>query len=212
MSYNTIKEEITDLQLKTNRKLNALQESDITLEKDNNKLVKFIEDDNKTTGERTKESEQATQDRKKCEAKIKVYDTKIQNIGSEIDKNIDQLSSLEDHKKFLFGIFAKENQKWVDEVVRKRNDKLNKIKKEWIELNKLHKNKIFEDDFGGESKATESEAKTSFMGRMKGKAAAGQKDMTEKEWEGVFKQMLQDDRVDVPEDFYDEDNLFEESE
>jgi peptidoglycan hydrolase CwlO-like protein len=67
--------------------------------------VKFIEDDNKTTSERIKEAEQATQDRKKCEAKIKGLDNKIQNLYSDIDKNIDQLTALEHHKKFLFGIF-----------------------------------------------------------------------------------------------------------
>jgi hypothetical protein len=94
MSYNTIKEEITSLQLKTNRKLTALQESDITLERDNNKLVKFIEDDNKTTGERTKDADAATQERKKTEAKIKNIDSKIQNIMSDIDRNNDQLTAL----------------------------------------------------------------------------------------------------------------------
>lgn len=57
MSYNTIKEEITQLELKTNRKLTALQESDQTLENDNNKLVKYIEEDNKTTSDRVREAE-----------------------------------------------------------------------------------------------------------------------------------------------------------
>ena len=87
MSYNTIKEEITDLQLKTNRKQQALQESDVTLEKDNNKLVKFIEDDNKTTSDASKRAENHTIERKKVESKIKELDSKIQNITSEIDKN-----------------------------------------------------------------------------------------------------------------------------
>ena len=64
MSYNTIKEEITELKMKTDRKYTALQESDATLEKDNNKLVKFIEDDNKTTTDRSKEAEKATAARK----------------------------------------------------------------------------------------------------------------------------------------------------
>ena len=64
MAYNTIKEEITELKMKTDRKYTALQESDATLEKDNIKLVKFIEDDNKTTQDRMKEAEKATNLRK----------------------------------------------------------------------------------------------------------------------------------------------------
>jgi len=74
MSYNCIKEEITGLQLKTNRKQNALQESDVTLEKDNNKLVKFIEDDNKTTDDASKKAELASQARKNVEVQIKALD------------------------------------------------------------------------------------------------------------------------------------------
>jgi len=49
MSYNTIKEEITDLNVKTKRKQNALVQSKDDLEKDKTKLEKFIEDDNNTT-------------------------------------------------------------------------------------------------------------------------------------------------------------------
>ena len=77
MAYNTIKEEITELKMKTDRKYTALQESDATLEKDNIKLVKFIEDDNKTTQDRIKEAEKATQLRKDQEAKIKKLDDQI---------------------------------------------------------------------------------------------------------------------------------------
>ena len=87
MSYNTIKEEITELKMKTDRKYTALQESDATLEKDNNKLVKFIEDDNKTTTDRSKEAEKATAARKEQEAKIKKLDDQIQTTTSEMDKN-----------------------------------------------------------------------------------------------------------------------------
>jgi regulator of replication initiation timing len=74
MSYNTIKDEIQDLKMKTTRKTEALAESNTTLDKDNAKLVKFIEDDNKTTSDKVKESEKAEKARKDWEAKIKKLD------------------------------------------------------------------------------------------------------------------------------------------
>lgn len=49
LSYNNIKGEITDLQLKRTRKAEALADSSAQLEKDNEKLTSFIEDDNNTT-------------------------------------------------------------------------------------------------------------------------------------------------------------------
>jgi|TARA_B110000285_G_C15100006_1_gene604431 hypothetical protein len=49
LSYNTIKEEIVDLELKRNAKKEALTDSSNQLEKDNKKLVDFIEKDNLAT-------------------------------------------------------------------------------------------------------------------------------------------------------------------
>jgi len=86
------------------------------MEKDNNKLVKFIEDDNKQTTKVTKEADDAMKERKAIEVKIKTREQKINGIMSDIDKNIDQLSALEDHKKFLFSIFRRENAMWVEKV------------------------------------------------------------------------------------------------
>jgi|OM-RGC.v1.038891077 hypothetical protein len=42
-----------------------------------------------TTRDRNKESEQALAERKSAETKIKVLDTYIQNVKSDIDKNLD---------------------------------------------------------------------------------------------------------------------------
>ena len=77
LSYNTIKTEITDLSLKKNRKANALQESSSQLTKDNEKLVNFIEQDTMTTRDRNKDAEQALNERKMAEQKIKNLDSKI---------------------------------------------------------------------------------------------------------------------------------------
>lgn len=91
MSYNTIKEEITALEKKTTRKREALNESTHTLQKDNDKLVKFIEEDNKRTKDAADLAEKATKERKQLEQKIKAQETKIQSIASEIDKKNDEL-------------------------------------------------------------------------------------------------------------------------
>ena len=49
LSYNTIKEEIVDLELKRTAKKEALSDSSSQLDKDNKKLVDFIEKDNIAT-------------------------------------------------------------------------------------------------------------------------------------------------------------------
>jgi len=51
-------------------------------------------------------------ERRDKESKIKNIDIKIQNLKSEIDKNRDILSALEDHKKFLITISPVQ---WVQE-------------------------------------------------------------------------------------------------
>lgn len=105
MAYNTIREEITSLDKKTTRKREALNESQKTLEKDNEKLVNFIDEDNKRTTEAKKLADAAMNERKKMENKIKEVETRIQSLSSDIDKNVGELQDLETHKKFLFNIF-----------------------------------------------------------------------------------------------------------
>ena len=77
MSFNTIREEIKDLDMKKDRKAYALKDSSSQLKKDEAKLVQFIESDNMTTNNRIKDSDVATQERKTAEARIKRYDTEI---------------------------------------------------------------------------------------------------------------------------------------
>ena len=144
MAYNTIKEEITELQIKTDRKTHALQESDATLEKDNGKLVKFIEDDNKTTKDRGNAADEATTKRKGMEGKIKTLESKIQYVNSEIDKNKDQLNALEEHKEFLQSIFEKEKATDLVKIKEKRENRHAEIKRDWIKEMKLNRNIVDE--------------------------------------------------------------------
>lgn len=55
LSHNTINEEIDDLVKKASRREVAIKESNKQLENDHLKLMRFIEEDNKTTNEKEKQ-------------------------------------------------------------------------------------------------------------------------------------------------------------
>ena len=78
LSYNTIKEEIKDLDMKKNRKGDALKESSTQLDKDSAKLIQFIDSDNISTQDRSKEADAAMVERKASENQIKKLEAKIQ--------------------------------------------------------------------------------------------------------------------------------------
>ena len=86
LSHTTIKEEIETLDYKAKRKAIALKDSGIQLDHDNNKLMKFIEEDNITTNNKEKEADKQMGIRKKKEIELKSRDQKIQNLKSEIEK------------------------------------------------------------------------------------------------------------------------------
>ena len=146
LSYNTIKEEINDLDLKRNRKGDALKDSSMQLENDNGKLMSFIESDNATTMDRAKEADHAMQERKNAENIIKKREAAIQQTKSDIDKNVDLLGGYEEHKEFLFNIFQKESPRWCEEQIQKRKKKLERIKKDWLEMMKMRRDDMGDDD------------------------------------------------------------------
>ncbi len=95
--------------------------------------MKFIEQDKITTQDKDKEAEKMMQNRKKKETKIKNIDGKIQNLRSEIDKNKDVLTALVDHKTFLIALSP---HQWVLAENNKKQEKLDRIRKEWIDFHK----------------------------------------------------------------------------
>mmetsp|Transcript_29569 Transcript_29569/g.45089 ORF Transcript_29569/g.45089 Transcript_29569/m.45089 type:complete len:216 (-) Transcript_29569:807-1454(-) len=195
LSYNTIGKEIKDLDTKKNNKSKALEDSKKQLDKDNKLLEQFIETDNQTTSERNKEADNETHKRKTKETMIKQLDARMQNVKSDIDKNLDQLHTLEEHKRFLFHIFQKENAMWAEEQKEQRKRRLDKERRKWIDYAKLHKEVAFgfEEDPFDEGK---SQKKTM------------PKIMTDQDWENRFEQLLHEDLIDVNKDFYDEDILY----
>lgn len=70
LSNNTINTEIQDLEKKKERKSIALQDSTAALEKDSERLIEFIEDDNMKTKKKMQEAEKAAEERRKAEAEI----------------------------------------------------------------------------------------------------------------------------------------------
>lgn len=47
---------------------------------------------------------------------------------------------------------------------------------------------------------------------MRSKKESQYKEISEREWESLFQKYLDDDRVEVPEDYYDEDILYDDTE
>jgi hypothetical protein len=56
------------------------------------------------------------------------------------------LNEYEEHKKFLYGIFKKENPKWHEKQEKIREKKYEREKKKWIEYAKLHRDSVEEED------------------------------------------------------------------
>jgi hypothetical protein len=78
-----------------------LKESELQLQNDDVKLLKFIEKDQLTTHDKEREADRTTAERKAMEAIEKELQTQIVNIRSDIEKSKDVVSSLKDHNEFL---------------------------------------------------------------------------------------------------------------
>ncbi len=67
---------------------------------------------------------------------FKDLENKINNVKSDINKNKDTLSALEDHKKFLLALSESSNAKWVEEQRTKKKLRRDQIKRKWIDEHK----------------------------------------------------------------------------
>lgn len=165
--------------------------------------------------------------RKKKENKIKKIDSKIQNLKSEIEKNKDVLNALEEHKKFLLAL---SHSNWIAEQERIKKQKRDKIKKEWIEFHKKDKrddhiifredDELFTNDAnkGGEvstvgdlERTQKTEPVVGGIGRSRKTAqiqALKRENMTDKDWEAKFELLFNEDLIDLPEEFFDEELLY----
>lgn len=109
------------------------------------------------------------------------------------------LNVLEDHKKFMFNIFKKENASWAEDILRRKEQKLAKIKREWIENYRHNRIVINEEDLPLEyQRSMDAKGKKEVKPRSAGDA------------EALFDKLMAEDKIDVPQDFYEEEILFDE--
>lgn len=176
--------------------------------------MKFVEQDNNCTSEKEKEAEQQLNTRKLKEKDIKELDSEIQNLKSEIEKNKDVLSALEDHKEFLINLPFSNLPSWLAEQERIKEEKRKQIKRRWIDF---HKNNtrddhiIFreEDDYYndkqiGNPQKTEQIQKVVKRGGQGTLAQKKRETMNDKDWDLKFEQLWEEDLIDIPEDYFNE--------
>ena len=101
LSFNTVKKEIEELDHKQSRKKTAIETSKAQLEKDNLKLMRFIEKDQIKTSQKEKKAKKAQREGQEQQERNKNLDNAINNVRSDISKQKDQLGALEDHKDFI---------------------------------------------------------------------------------------------------------------
>lgn len=97
LAYNTVEEEIKDLELKQDRRDESLKMSSDELEKDNIDLIQFIHHDNSLKLEKEQKERKEQLKKQEREDLLKQYDSKIQQVKSEIEKNRDQLNGLKEY-------------------------------------------------------------------------------------------------------------------
>jgi uncharacterized protein YoxC len=82
--------------------------------------MKFIEKDTIKTSEAEREAKKAAKDCQGLNEESKDLENKINNVKSDINKNKDQLSALEDHKKFMLELSELQKKSWVDDQKKKK--------------------------------------------------------------------------------------------
>jgi len=78
--------------------------------------------------------------------------------------------------------------------------------------NQNYRNKLLDDPFASEFFKVKEDHTGHGAARLNKKKDATYRDLTDKEWETIFYKFLNDDMVDVPQDYYDEDILYDDPE
>ena len=183
LAHKTIVKEIENLQEKKERTKNALQGSKMNLQDDTVKLQNFIEKDASKTEEQSKQADMKTNERKKIDADIKKLDEHLDAVKGDIDKNQDQLTNFDKSRTFLMDIYRENVPEWhaakEEDAARKRQ--------------------ALEDEFVNQQGGPPQNFKS----------AKREREMEEKraELRQRFAQLLADDMIDLPDDYFDE-NLY----
>lgn len=108
----------------------------------------------------------------------------------------------------MFKIFERENPQWVEKLKHERERKLTKIRNKWLETYK-YTNILEEDEFSDLSKPVDGRSGASPQRRRPGDP---KRQYTDEELIEIFNKKLENDQIDVPQDFYDEEVLFKDPE
>lgn len=223
LAYNTVEEEIKDLELKQNRRDESLEMSQDELEKDNIDLIQFIHHDNSLKLEKEQKERREQQKKQEREDQLKQFDAKIQTVKSEIEKNRDQLNGLKDYQDFIIQLsepaFLKKREKEMQA-------KEEHCKRSWINQYKHDRSLdhiIFKDDeeihgdirfeLLSEQQQTTGANFGASVGAGGNRRTGGTRTdirerMTERDWENRFNQLMSLHLIDVPDDYYKDELQF----
>jgi hypothetical protein len=133
LSQNVIQQRIQELDLKNQRKARALKDSEVQLQSDDQKLLRFIERDQLQTHEKEKDADRTIGERKGMEQLDKELQMQIVNVRSEIEKQKDVVQGYKELGDFLMGL---SDPRWVAKVKADRAKVLESFKREWIRAHK----------------------------------------------------------------------------
>lgn len=101
LSKETLQKEINNLDKKTERRLQALGQSGLELETDRRDLMSFVEKSNNDRKEKEFEEKRLLREKKLKEDKETALNIEIQQYNSEIEKNRDACTYLNELKGFI---------------------------------------------------------------------------------------------------------------
>ena len=147
LAYNTVDQEITELELKQQRRNQSLIDSAKELEVDKMDLHQYIAKDKALRVQKEDDEKKHQNEKASKEDQIKKFDQRIAQAKSEIEKHKDTLNGLTSNQEFLLELSPEEfrNQRETE-----KEAKYQKVKKQWIDQHKanpdLDYDIVFTDD------------------------------------------------------------------
>ena len=146
LAYNTVQQEIKELEERQQRRHQSLLDSQKELENDNQDLYKFISNDKQLKEQREEAEKRLQLEKNAKDDEIKKLDQRIAHVKSNIEKHKDTLNNLQSNQEFLLELIPEHKLKRQQE----RHKKYMEVKREWIRRHKadpyLDFEVVFRDD------------------------------------------------------------------
>ena len=213
LAYNTVEQEIKELEEKQQRRNQSLVDSAKELENDKMDLHHYIAQDKALKEDKEEEQKQLEQSKASKEDKIKKLEAEISTVKSTIEKNKEALGNLQENQQFLLNLSPPE---FIEERNAAMNKKREDLKKRWIQDHKADPRLDYDIIFKHDEDIHDG-AKIQYSFHVTKEAQAGQdkrgmrqtgKDfndhskMTEQDWEHAFHELLRSHLINVPDDYY----------